>query len=214
MSSLTDRYVWPSLINAIRDIKNGPHVICRLKDSKTLFSYQGKKYRLSALFQKVKDQLRKSKRTGLLTRCVTVNMPGSDNSVAIVFAKGYSELPETETIKGKKQSAQPQWVAIYQPTADCKRPQLSSITPSAEPLKSVLKNGNSSWVLEKIIARISMPRCLPQQSASCVLFSINLLERGRKHGLKRYIVRASGRRSCSDNLCSKTMSVFSRSVCY
>ena len=105
-------YAWPSLINAIRDIKNGPHVICRLKDSKTLFSYQGKKYRLSALFQKVKDQLRKSKRTGLLTRRVTVNMPGSDNSVAIVFAKGYSELPETETIKGKKQQPQPQWVAF------------------------------------------------------------------------------------------------------
>jgi hypothetical protein len=104
-------YAWPSLISAIRDIKKGPHVICRLKDSKTLFTYQGKKYRLSALYQKIKGQLCKSKRTGLLIKRVTVKMPGSDKSVVIVFAKGYSE-PETETIKGKKQQPKPEWVAF------------------------------------------------------------------------------------------------------
>jgi len=37
-----------------------------LKDSKVLYEYKGNKYRLSALYQKVKKDLRKSKRTGLL----------------------------------------------------------------------------------------------------------------------------------------------------
>jgi len=104
-------YAWPSLISAIRDIKKGPHIICRLKDSKTQFVYQGKKYRLSALYQKVKGQLRKSKRTALLIKRVTVKMPNDDKPVVIVFAKGYSE-PETETIKGKKQKSEPKWVAF------------------------------------------------------------------------------------------------------
>ena len=104
-------YAWPSLISTIRNIKQGLHVICRLKDSKTQFTYQGQKYRLSALYRKIKCQLRKSKRTGLLIKRVTVTMPGSDKPVVIVFAKGYCE-PETDTIKGKKQQAQPQWVAF------------------------------------------------------------------------------------------------------
>ncbi|MFC1812333.1 transposase [Thermodesulfobacteriota bacterium] len=104
-------YAWPSLISAIRDIKKGPHVICRLKDSKTQFVYQDKKYRLSALYQKVKGQLRKSKCIGLLIKRVTVKMPNDDKPVVIIFAKGYSE-PETESIKGKKQKSQPKWVAF------------------------------------------------------------------------------------------------------
>jgi len=116
-------YAWPSLISAIRDIKKGPHVICRLKDSKTQFVYQGKKYRLSALYQKVKGQLRKSKRTGLLIKRVTVKMPNDDKPVVIVFAKGYSE-PETESIKGKKQKLQPKWVAFLSTDA---RPQAATI---------------------------------------------------------------------------------------
>jgi len=116
-------YAWPSLISAIRDIKKGPHVICRLKDSKTQFVYQGKKYRLSALYQKVKGQLRKSKRTALLIKRVTVKMPNDDKPVVIVFAKGYSE-PETESIKGKKQKLQPKWVAFLSTDA---RPQAATI---------------------------------------------------------------------------------------
>ncbi len=67
-------------------------MICRLKDSKTKYEYQCKKYRLSALYQKVKNQFQKSKRTGLLLKRVTVTMPGSAQLVVIVFAKGYQEV--------------------------------------------------------------------------------------------------------------------------
>jgi hypothetical protein len=104
-------YAWPSLIRAIRGLDDAPHVICRLKDSKTKYGYQGKKYQLSALYQKVKNQLQKSRRTGLLLKRVTVTMPGSDQPVVIVFAKGYQE-PETESVKGKKQCEKPKWVAF------------------------------------------------------------------------------------------------------
>lgn len=104
-------YAWPSLINAILKIKGAPHVICRLKDAKTNYEYNGKKYRLSALYQRIRKQLKKSKRTGLLLKRIRVKMPGSNEAVTIVFAKGYCE-PETESTKGKKQSAQPQWVAF------------------------------------------------------------------------------------------------------
>ena len=104
-------YAWPSLIRAIRSLDDAPHVICRLKDSKTKYSYQGKKYQLSGLYQKVKNQLQKSRRTGLLLKRVTVTMPGSDQPVVIVFAKGYQE-PETESVKGKKQCEKPKWVAF------------------------------------------------------------------------------------------------------
>jgi hypothetical protein len=95
----------------ILKIKGAPHVICRLKDSKTQYEYNGKKYRLSALYQKVRKHMKESKRTGLLLKRLRVKMPGSNKAVTIVFAKGYCE-PEAESIKGKKQSAQPHWVAF------------------------------------------------------------------------------------------------------
>jgi hypothetical protein len=104
-------YAWPSMISAIRALDDAPHVICRLKDSKTKYGYKGKKYKLSALFQKVKSQLQKSKRTGLLLKRVSVNMPGSNQPVVIVFAKGYKE-PEAESKKGSKRCEQPKWVAF------------------------------------------------------------------------------------------------------
>jgi hypothetical protein len=104
-------YAWPSMISSIRGLDDAPHVICRLKDSKTKYGYKGKKYKLSALFQKVKSQLQKSKRTGLLLKRVTVDMPGSNQPVVIVFAKGYKE-PEAESEKGKKRCKQPKWVAF------------------------------------------------------------------------------------------------------
>ena len=83
----------------------------RLNDSKTHYEYGGKKYRLSELYQKVRKQLKKSKRTGLLLKRLRVKMPGSNKAVTIVFAKGYCE-PEAESIKGKKQAEQPKWVAF------------------------------------------------------------------------------------------------------
>lgn len=104
-------YAWPSLIRAIRAIAGGPHVICRLKDSKTQYQYRGKKHQLSALYRLVRGQLQKSRRTGLLLKRVTVTMPGSDQAVVIVFARGYRE-PEAEPVKGKKHSEQHKWVAF------------------------------------------------------------------------------------------------------
>lgn len=102
-------YAWPSFIQAIRKIKKELHVICRLKDSKVLYEYKGKKYRLSALYQQVKKELSKSKRTGLLLKRVTVTMSGEP--IIIVFVKGYNEPEETEA-KGKKKKKALKWVAF------------------------------------------------------------------------------------------------------
>ena len=104
-------YAWPSLINAIRRINEDLHVICRLKDSKILYEYKGKKYRLSALYQKVKASMRKDSRTGLYLKRVTVVLSGSSDPVVIVFAKGY-QGPDDEQIKGKKKDREPKWVAF------------------------------------------------------------------------------------------------------
>lgn len=104
-------YAWPSFIWNIRKIKKDLHVICRLKNSKVLYEYRGRKYRLSALYQKVKKDLKKSQRTGLLQKRVKVKMPGNDAPVIIVFARGYNE-PEESDIKGQKKQKTPNWVAF------------------------------------------------------------------------------------------------------
>ena len=104
-------YGWPVLINAIREIREDLHVICRLKDSKVLYEYNGKKYRLSELYQKVKSGIKKDYRTGLLLKRVTVKYPGSNENAVIVFSKGYHE-PEDDTAKGQKKKKEPKWVAF------------------------------------------------------------------------------------------------------
>jgi hypothetical protein len=104
-------YAWPSLITAIRRISQDLHVICRLKDSKVLYAYQGEKYRLSELYQKFKCSMRKDSRTGLYLTRVTVALSGSDEPVVMVFAKGYRE-PDQDDIKGKKRDKEPPWVAF------------------------------------------------------------------------------------------------------
>ena len=40
-----------------------------------------------------------------------MKLPGSHESAVIVFSKGYKE-PEDDTIKGKKQSKEPKWIAF------------------------------------------------------------------------------------------------------
>jgi len=104
-------YAWPSLINAIRGISQELHVICRLKDSKTLYEFQGKRYRLSELYDKAKSGLKKDSRTGLLLNRLTVRLPPSEQDAVIVFAKGYHE-PEEDTVKGKKKEKETKWVAF------------------------------------------------------------------------------------------------------
>jgi hypothetical protein len=88
----------------MRKIKKELHVICRLKDSKVLYEYKGKKYQLSAQYRKVKTELSKSKRAGLFLKRVTVTMSGEP--IIIVFVKGYSE-PEESMVKGKKKKKEP-----------------------------------------------------------------------------------------------------------
>ena len=104
-------YAWPSLIRNIRKISDNLHVICRLKDSKVLYEYKDKKYRLSELYQKVKASMRKDSRTGLYLKRMTVLLPDSFEPVVIVFAKGYHE-PDDDQIKGKKKDKEPKWVAF------------------------------------------------------------------------------------------------------
>ena len=104
-------YGWPSFIGEIRKIDPELHVICRLKDSKTLYRYQGKGYQLSALYHKVKKGLNKSARTGLMLKRVPVQLPGSQQTAVIVFAKGYCEPEETER-KGQNKAKKPKWVAF------------------------------------------------------------------------------------------------------
>ena len=77
------------LINAIREINKNIHVICRLKDSNVQYEYNEKKYKLSELYQNVKSQLKKDKRTGLLLKRVTIRLPQSNETAVIIFSRGY-----------------------------------------------------------------------------------------------------------------------------
>jgi hypothetical protein len=104
-------YSWPVFINGIRKIGHNIHVICRLKDSKVLYEHKGKLYRLSELYQKVKHQIKKDVRTGLLLTRLNVKMSGSQEDVTIVFSKNYKE-PEVEQAKGRKKKKQEKWVAF------------------------------------------------------------------------------------------------------
>lgn len=104
-------YAWPSFIRSIRNTTQKLHVICRLKDSKTLYEYKGKEYRLSELYGKIKSGLKKDSRTGLLLKRVPVRLPDFEEDSVIVFSKGYHE-PEADTIKGRKKEKETKWVAF------------------------------------------------------------------------------------------------------
>jgi hypothetical protein len=105
-------YAWPVLINRIRNLKDKSiHVICRLKDSKVKYEYEGKAYQLSELYQKVKHRLRKDHHTGLLLKRVTVLFPGSNEKAVIIFSRGYCE-PQVDEAKGKKKKKEPRWAAF------------------------------------------------------------------------------------------------------
>ena len=104
-------YAWPDLINGIRNINENIHVICRLKDTNVQYEYKGQKYKLSKLYEKVKNGLKRDQRTGLLLKRVTVKLSKSDQEAVIVFSKGYRE-PEVDTIKGKKKKKESKWAAF------------------------------------------------------------------------------------------------------
>lgn len=104
-------YSWPVFINGIRKIGHNIHVICRLKNSKVLYEYKNKLYRLSELYQKVRHQFKKDVRTGLLLTRINVKMSGAEDDVTIVFSKNYKE-PEIKPAKGRKKEKQDKWVAF------------------------------------------------------------------------------------------------------
>jgi hypothetical protein len=104
-------YSWPWFIQSIRNIHRKIHVVCRLKDSNVHYWYNGRKYRLSGLYKKIRDGFKKDTRTGLLLKRVKVTLPDSDEPVVIVFSKGYQE-PELESANGRKKKKEPSWVAF------------------------------------------------------------------------------------------------------
>jgi hypothetical protein len=66
-------YAWPVLINPIRSLKDKSiHVICRLKNNKVKYEYNGKAYQLCDLYQRVKRRLKKDQRTGLVMSQIIV----------------------------------------------------------------------------------------------------------------------------------------------
>ena len=165
-------YAWPVLINDIRKIDEALHVIYRLKDTKVLYEYKGKPYRLSELYQKVKPGLKKDSRTGLLLKRVTVTYPGSDAEVVIVFSKGYQE-PE-DPVKGKKKQKERKWLPSFPPTPGCMYPLSSRSTPNAEQLRSALRKPNNYSDLGRTKAMISMLSCVqPPSVSSATTFSIS-----------------------------------------
>ncbi len=104
-------YSWPVFINNIRAIGRFIHVVCRLKDNNVLYEHQGKLYRLSELYQRVKDSFKKDPKTGLIMARIKVKMPGTEEDAIILFSKGYKE-PETEQTKGRKRDKKEKWVAF------------------------------------------------------------------------------------------------------
>jgi hypothetical protein len=128
-------YAWPVLINRIRNLKDKSiHVICRLKDSKVKYQYKGKAYQLSELYQKVKHDLRKDCRSGLLLKRITVLFPGSNENAVIIFSKGYRE-PQVDETKGKKKQKEPKWSAFL-----CTDPRLQAA--------SIIRKYTMRWPIE------------------------------------------------------------------
>jgi hypothetical protein len=150
-------YSWPWFIQAIRNIHRKIHVVCRLKDSNVHYWYNGRKYRLSGLYQKIRDGFKKDTRTGLLLKRVKVTVPDSDEPVVIVFSKGYQE-PELEPANGRKKKKEPSWVAFL-----CKIPayihlRLSRSISKDGQLKCVSRNANKCSALAKTNRMISTGR--------------------------------------------------------
>jgi hypothetical protein len=127
-------YSWPGFIQSIRNIHRDIHVVCRLKNSNVHYWYNGRKYKLSELYQKIRNGFKKDARTGLLLKRVKVTLPDCDESVVILFSKGYQE-PELEPVNGRKKKKTPSWVAFL-----CTNPKLHSA--------SIIKKYIKRWPIE------------------------------------------------------------------
>lgn len=104
-------YAWPVVIKKVRAIKDDLHVICRLKENPSKYHYRGDRYRLSEIYQKVKSELKKDRKTGLLLKRVTVKLPDCDQESVIVFTRGYRE-PKDDNLRGKNKTKASKWDAF------------------------------------------------------------------------------------------------------
>jgi hypothetical protein len=105
-------YAWPKLIYGIRDlVDKSIHVICRLKNNNVHYLYEGKEYKLSEIYQKVRHKFKKDKKIGLFLARAKVKIVDYDEESVIVFCKGYKE-PEEEGAKGNKKEKEPKWAAF------------------------------------------------------------------------------------------------------
>jgi len=104
-------FAWPSFINKIRSIKKSIHVICRLKNNRIKYEYQGRHNNLSEIYQKVKNGFKKDLKTGLLLKRVKVKLINSGEEALIIFSKGYRE-PDIDTVAGRKKKKGAKWVAF------------------------------------------------------------------------------------------------------
>jgi hypothetical protein len=59
----------------------------------------------------VKKEPKKSKRSGLVLKRVKIVMTGSDETIIIVFVKGYNEHEES-SLKGKRKQNETKWAAF------------------------------------------------------------------------------------------------------
>ena len=116
-NGITPRYVlfdswysWPGFISDIRNIDPQIHVVCRLKNSNVQYEYKGEKLRLGALYKRHKGNFKRDRKTGMLTKKVSVKICGKEK-VTIVFTKGYNE-PDVDTVKGKKEKSKDKWAAF------------------------------------------------------------------------------------------------------
>ncbi len=96
--------------------------------------YNGRKYRLSELYQKIRNDFKKDVRTGLLLKRVKVTLPDFDEPVVIVFSKGYQE-PEIDQVNGSKKKKNPSWAAFL-----CTNPKLHA--------SSIIKKYIKRWPIE------------------------------------------------------------------
>ncbi len=81
-------FSFPSFIGKIRKLEL--HIVCRLKDMKTKYGYNGNDYRLSELYKQIRHSFKKDRETGLFLYPVTVEVSGV-GLATIVFARGYQE---------------------------------------------------------------------------------------------------------------------------
>ncbi len=127
-------YSWPGFIKSIRKIHQGIHVVCRLKNNNVHYEYNGRRYRLSKLYQKIRNDFRKDVRTGLLLKRVKVKLPDVEKPVVIVFSKGYHE-PELGSTNGTKKKKESSWAAFL-----CTNPKLHS--------SSIIRKYIERWSVE------------------------------------------------------------------